>query len=68
MTRIYTVGHSTRSADELIALLRASGLELVADVRRWPWRCHRRFIARALEGRGWRVIHLLDVGKTGAHS
>lgn len=36
MTRIYTVGHSTRSADELIALLRASGLELVADVRRWP--------------------------------
>ncbi len=33
---IYTVGHSTRSADELIALLRASGLEGVADVRRWP--------------------------------
>ena len=36
MKSIYTVGHSTRSAEELIALLRESGLEVVADVRRWP--------------------------------
>ena len=25
-----------------------------------PWKCHRLFISRALEERGWRVIHLLD--------
>jgi uncharacterized protein (DUF488 family) len=25
-----------------------------------PWRCHRRFISRGLESRGWEVIHLLD--------
>ncbi len=36
MTSIYTAGHSTRSAGELITLLRASGLEAIADVRRWP--------------------------------
>ena len=25
-----------------------------------PWRCHRRFIARALEERGWKVVHIID--------
>ncbi len=25
-----------------------------------PWKCHRRFIASALEDRGWEVIHVLD--------
>jgi uncharacterized protein (DUF488 family) len=34
--RIYTIGHSTRSLDELVAILRAHGVELLADVRRFP--------------------------------
>ena len=25
-----------------------------------PWRCHRLWIARAVEQRGWQVIHILD--------
>jgi len=25
-----------------------------------PWKCHRRFIASALEDRGWEVVHVLD--------
>ena len=33
---LYTVGHSTRSSEELLALLRADGVELVADVRAFP--------------------------------
>jgi uncharacterized protein (DUF488 family) len=33
---VLTVGHSTRSADELIRLLRAHAVELVVDVRRFP--------------------------------
>ncbi|MBI4587545.1 MAG: DUF488 domain-containing protein [Candidatus Rokubacteria bacterium] len=36
MRSIYTVGHSTRSAEDLIALLQESSVEAVADVRRWP--------------------------------
>mgnify|MGYP000669200455 CR=1 FL=1 len=27
---------------------------------RFPWRCHRRFIALALEKRGWRVSHIIE--------
>jgi uncharacterized protein (DUF488 family) len=31
---------------------------------RFPWRCHRRFIAQHLEKDGWRVIHILDEERT----
>jgi uncharacterized protein (DUF488 family) len=33
---IYTIGHSTRSAEELVALLREAGVELLADIRTVP--------------------------------
>jgi uncharacterized protein (DUF488 family) len=33
---IYTVGHSTRSAEELIALLREAGVDLLVDIRTVP--------------------------------
>jgi uncharacterized protein (DUF488 family) len=33
---IYTIGHSTRTADELIALLRENGVDLLVDVRTMP--------------------------------
>lgn len=34
--RLFTVGHSTRSADELVALISESGCDLLVDVRRFP--------------------------------
>ena len=33
---VYTLGHSTRSAEELLALVRAHGIGGIADVRRFP--------------------------------
>lgn len=33
---IFTVGHSTRSAGELVALLEEAGVDLLLDVRRFP--------------------------------
>ena len=33
---VWTIGHSVRTADELVAALRAYDIELVADVRRFP--------------------------------
>ena len=35
-TTVWTVGHSTRSAEEFLAALDAYGIELVVDVRRFP--------------------------------
>jgi uncharacterized protein (DUF488 family) len=36
MTRIWTIGHSTRTIEEFIAALQANGIKLVADVRLLP--------------------------------
>jgi uncharacterized protein (DUF488 family) len=33
---VWTIGHSTRSADAFVAVLQAHGIEVVADVRRFP--------------------------------
>lgn len=35
-TRIFTIGHSTREFDELLEMLRANGVTLLADVRSFP--------------------------------
>lgn len=36
MALFYTVGHSSRSADEFFSALRAHEVDLVADIRRFP--------------------------------
>jgi uncharacterized protein (DUF488 family) len=36
---------------------------VVVCAERLPWRCHRRFIAAALEEKGWEVIHILDAAR-----
>lgn len=36
MTPVYTVGHSTRSQEELLEVLRSGGVDLLVDVRRYP--------------------------------
>ena len=33
---IWTIGHSTRSFDEFVTLLRSSNIELIADIRSYP--------------------------------
>jgi uncharacterized protein (DUF488 family) len=46
---VFTIGHSTRGIDEFVALLRGAGVEVVADVRRFPMsRRHPQFNAEAL--------------------
>jgi uncharacterized protein (DUF488 family) len=48
------------------ALSRIGREERVAFMcaERFPWKCHRRFIAAELERRGWRVIHIIDEHRT----
>ncbi len=36
MATLYTIGHSTRSFDELVSALKAHGIETVADIRAFP--------------------------------
>lgn len=35
----------------------------IVCAERFPWRCHRRFIALELEKLGWQVNHIIDMGR-----
>jgi uncharacterized protein (DUF488 family) len=65
--RIFTIGHSTRSFDELVTLLRENGAERLVDIRRYPG-SHRypHFSRDALEvelpNTGIEYIHMPELG------
>jgi 3-methyladenine DNA glycosylase/8-oxoguanine DNA glycosylase len=65
--RIYTVGHSTRSLDELVTLLRAAGVSVLVDIRTIPRSRHnpqfnRDALRVALRSRQLRYVHLPALG------
>ncbi|HSU17883.1 DUF488 domain-containing protein [Longimicrobium sp.] len=64
---IYTIGHSTRTIEQFIALLREHGVELLADVRRFPGsRRHPQFgsaaLAASLQEAGIGYVHAEALG------
>lgn len=67
MALLYTIGHSTRSLEDFLALLVRYGIERLVDVRRWPTsRRHPHFervrLAEALEGEGIEYRHQEAMG------
>jgi uncharacterized protein (DUF488 family) len=65
--RIYTVGHSTRSLDELVALLRAFDVTVLVDIRTIPRSRHNpqfegATLGAALRRRRLRYVHVPELG------
>jgi uncharacterized protein (DUF488 family) len=57
MTTIYTIGHSNKSVDDLLSMLRENGIETVVDVRSAPYsrfapQFNREPLSTALKGAG----------------
>ena len=64
---VWTVGHSTRTAEAFVALLRAHRIEAIADVRRYPAsRRHPHFnsatLAAVLEDAGLHYLPMPELG------
>jgi uncharacterized protein (DUF488 family) len=64
---VFTVGHSTRELEEFLELLRAHGVEHIADVRRFPGsrrypHFHGEALAASLEAAGIGYAHCRDLG------
>jgi uncharacterized protein (DUF488 family) len=64
---LYTIGHSTRTIEELIALLRSNGVATLADIRRYP--ASRRYphfsraaLSDSLTTAGIGTVHLPELG------
>lgn len=67
MGPIYSIGHSTRSLEEFRRLLKAHGIERLADIRRFPGsRRHPHFsaesLSRSLSDHGIDYVHLPSLG------
>ncbi len=65
--RVYTIGHSTRSLDELTALLRTYGVSMLVDIRTVPRSRHNPqfnvdVLGGALRSRGIGYVHLAALG------
>ncbi len=65
--RLYTVGHSTRTLDELVEALRHVGVDLLVDIRTIPRSRHtpqfnREALSRTLPRRGIGYRHLKALG------
>jgi len=65
--RVYTIGHSTRALEELVALLREHGAKRLADIRRFPGsRRYPHFSLQPLEislpERGIEYVHIPELG------
>jgi uncharacterized protein (DUF488 family) len=65
--RVLTVGHSTRSLDELVDLLRAFTVDVLVDIRAVPRSRHnpqfnQDALAAALPAQGIRYVHMTGLG------
>ena len=62
MMKIWTVGHSTRSGEEFIEILRAQGIQVLVDVRTFPGsrrypQFNREALSESLQGAGIKYKH-----------
>lgn len=48
---------------ELMENIATVNTSAIICAEHFPWKCHRRFIAKALQNRGWTVEHIIDKGK-----
>lgn len=65
--KIWTIGHSTRSFDEFVDLLRGNTIEVVADVRSYPGsrkfpHFNRESLEASLPGEVIDYVHLKELG------
>ena len=52
-----------KSAFKKLIEIAKKDLTCIICAEKFPWRCHRRFIAKALEEEGIEVLHIIEKGK-----
>lgn len=65
--RVWTIGHGTRTTEELVAILHPAGVETLVDVRRFPGsrrnpQFNQAALAAELEPAGIAYLHAPDLG------
>ena len=47
----------------MIESIAADNISVIICAEKFPWKCHRKWIARELQHRGWEITHIIDKGK-----
>ena len=59
----YTETEEFKRGIDALEAVASESLSVIVCAERFPWKCHRRWIAREMQRRGWRVVHIIDKGK-----
>ena len=67
MATLYSIGHSTRSLDELVEALRAHSIEILADIRSFPMsrrlpHFNREALEKTMPAAGIRYVWMKELG------
>ncbi|MEW6584795.1 MAG: DUF488 domain-containing protein [Nitrospirota bacterium] len=62
----YTLTDEFKQGVTLLESIAESKIPVIICAERFPWKCHRRWISREMQKRGWEVIHIIDKGKVWA--
>jgi len=60
----HTITDDFRKGVDLLESIAERKISVIVCAERFPWKCHRKWIARELQKRGWDVEHIIDKGKT----
>lgn len=59
----YTITDDFSKGIDLLESIALTKTSVIICAERFPWKCHRKWIARELHKRGWEVDHIIDKGK-----
>lgn len=59
----YTKTEDFKKGIDKLENIAETGNAVLICAERFPWKCHRRWIARELHWRGWQIEHIIDKGK-----
>ena len=60
----YLKSKIARQALKNLLNLAKNKIAVIICAEKFPWRCHRFYLTKEIEKKGWQVIHLLDKEKT----
>lgn len=59
----YTLTWKFKEGVEIIKEIADKKVSVIVCAEKFPWKCHRRWIARELQRKGWEVLHIIDKDK-----
>ncbi len=61
--KAYTLTEKFKEGVEILESIAISKISVIVCAEKFPWKCHRKWIALELQRIGWEVLHIIDKDK-----